>query len=193
MLIIVILIGGVGCVGKTLMAQKLLEKYKYPYLSIDHLKMGLYRADINCGFAPEDTIDLIGEKLWPIIKGIIMTNIENNQNLIIEGAYLFPQKINELKSEYFREIISFYLGFSKSYVENFFQSKIVANRCAIEARGYENENSTIDYIVENGVQKALCMETGAKYFEIDNNYGNEIEAVYSWLATEIFMKQQIAQ
>lgn len=28
----------------TRLAQKLLEKYKYPYLSIDHLKMGLIRS-----------------------------------------------------------------------------------------------------------------------------------------------------
>ena len=35
----VILIGGASCVGKTLMAQKLMEKYSIPYLSLDHLKM----------------------------------------------------------------------------------------------------------------------------------------------------------
>ena len=51
----VILIGGAGYAGKTFMAQRLLEKYHYPYLSIDHLKMGLYRADPGCGFT--DAID----------------------------------------------------------------------------------------------------------------------------------------
>lgn len=40
----VILIAGASHTGKTLFAQKLLEKYKYPYLSIDHLKMGLIRS-----------------------------------------------------------------------------------------------------------------------------------------------------
>ena len=189
----IILIGGAGYAGKTLMAQKLLEKYKYPYLSIDHLKMGLYRADINCGFTPEDCHDLIGEKLWPIIKGMIMTNIENNQNLIIEGAYLFPQKINTLENEYPNKMISYYLGFSKSYIENFFQSKIVANRSVIEARGYENENTVSDYIAENCKQKALCMETGAKYFEIDSDYEKEIEAVYSWLDIELSAKGRFAE
>ncbi|MFB6474947.1 hypothetical protein ABER99_06270 [Paenibacillus glucanolyticus] len=72
------------------MAQRLLEKYHVPYLSIDHFKMGLYRADQNCGFTPLDSTEYIGEKLWPILKGIIMTNIENNQNLIIEGCYVLP-------------------------------------------------------------------------------------------------------
>ena len=40
----VVLIAGSSHTGKTLLAQKLLEKYKYPYLSIDHLKMGLIRS-----------------------------------------------------------------------------------------------------------------------------------------------------
>ena len=37
----VVLIAGSSHTGKTLLAQKLLEKYKNPYLSIDHMKMGL--------------------------------------------------------------------------------------------------------------------------------------------------------
>lgn len=40
----IILITGASHTGKTVFAQKLLEKYKYPYLSIDHLKMGLIRS-----------------------------------------------------------------------------------------------------------------------------------------------------
>ncbi len=40
----IILITGASHTGKTLLAQKLLEKYKCPYLSIDHLKRGLIRS-----------------------------------------------------------------------------------------------------------------------------------------------------
>lgn len=40
----IILIAGASHTGKTLLAQRLLEKYGYPYLSIDHLKMGLIRS-----------------------------------------------------------------------------------------------------------------------------------------------------
>ena len=132
----IILIGGVGCAGKTLMAQKLLEKYKAPYLSIDHLKMGIYRSDDNCGFTPLDSLEHIGEKLWGILKGIIMTNIENKQHLIIEGIYLMPEKIKELEidEEYAPEIISFYIGFSRDYIEKYFESKVLKNMGAVESR-----------------------------------------------------------
>lgn len=40
----IILLTGASHTGKTALAQKLLEKYKIPYLSIDHLKMGLIRS-----------------------------------------------------------------------------------------------------------------------------------------------------
>ena len=77
----VILIGGVSCTGKTVMAQKLLEKYKIPYLSIDHVKMGLIRGSKYCDFSATDDDDELTNKLWPIIKGIIRTNIEHRNEI----------------------------------------------------------------------------------------------------------------
>ena len=49
----VILITGATHCGKTLLAQRLLEKYKYPYLSIDLLKMGLIRSGCT-SLSPEE-------------------------------------------------------------------------------------------------------------------------------------------
>ena len=60
----VILISGNSCTGKTIMAQKLLEKYYIPYFSLDHLKMGLFQSDSSCGFTPLDNKEVIGKKLW---------------------------------------------------------------------------------------------------------------------------------
>ncbi len=82
----VVLIAGTSHTGKTLLAQRLLEKYKYPYLSIDHLKMGLIRSK-NTNLTVEDD-DKLTDYLWKIVREIIKTNIENNQNIIIEGCYI---------------------------------------------------------------------------------------------------------
>ena len=135
----IILISGNSCTGKTYMAQQLLEKYHMPYLSIDHLKMGLYRADMNCGFTPMDSTEHIGEHLWPILKGIIMTSIENKQNLIIEGCYILPHHLQDFKPPYSQHIMSVFLGFSTTYIRQNFQSNIVQHRNAIEARMYPEE------------------------------------------------------
>ena len=82
----IILITGASHTGKTALAQKLLEKYQYPYLSIDHLKMGLIRSG-NTELTPMDDAELT-EYLWPIVREMIKTAIENKQNLIIEGCYI---------------------------------------------------------------------------------------------------------
>ncbi|MCL2350741.1 MAG: zeta toxin family protein [Defluviitaleaceae bacterium] len=176
----IILIGGASQTGKTLLAQGLLEEYKWPYLSIDHLKMGLYRVG-NCGFTPTDSTQHIAEHLWPMLRGIIMTAVENRQNLIIEGAYLLPQNINKLTHEYLDNVISLYLGFSDEYIQKHLQDEILRNRCAIEYRAYEEARCAAEFISENQYIKSMCSEHNAKYFEIENNYINEIDLVYSWI------------
>ena len=80
-LLAIILIAGASHTGKTLFAQKLLEKYKYPYLSIDHLKMGLIRSG-QTNLTVEDDEQLT-KYLWSIVVEMIKTAIENKQNLII--------------------------------------------------------------------------------------------------------------
>jgi len=183
----VILIAGAGYVGKTLLAQKLLEIYKMPYLSIDHLKMGLYRSGFDYGFTPESKDEIITEKLWSIIKGIIMTNIENNQNIIIEGCY-FPESINDLDKEYLNKTIFLYIIFSEQYIRNNILEKIVGNRSIIENRVYEFEgiNDFMEkYILENKNNKEKCIKNGIKYFEIEKDYEKEIKNIYEWIEEKI--------
>ena len=94
----IVIITGASHTGKTVLAQKLLEKYKYPYLSIDHLKMGLIRSG-NTELTPMDDNELT-EYLWPIVREMIKTAIENNQSLIVEGGYIPFDWQNEFDSEY---------------------------------------------------------------------------------------------
>lgn len=82
----IVLITGASHTGKTLLAQRLLERYHYPYLSIDHLKMGLIRSG-NTTLTPADD-DALTEYLWHIVREMVKTAIENDQNLIVEGCYI---------------------------------------------------------------------------------------------------------
>lgn len=72
----IILITWAWHTGKTALAQRLLEKYKYPYLSIDHMKMGLIRS-WNTNLIPISDDTELTEYLRPIVREIIKTNIEN--------------------------------------------------------------------------------------------------------------------
>ena len=115
----VILITGASHTGKTNLSQKLLEKYKYPYLSIDHLKMGLIRSK-NTELTPLSDDNELTEYLWPIVREIIKTAIENRQNLIVEGCYIPFGWKEDFTEEYLGEIRYYCLVMSEKYIRNNF-------------------------------------------------------------------------
>ncbi len=187
----VILIGGVSCTGKTVMAQRLLEKYKIPYLSIDHVKMGLIRGSKYCDFTATDGDVELSYKLWPIVRGIIMTNIENGQHIIIEGCYLPPEHIREFESEYLEQIIPLYIGFSKAYLENHFNSGIIEHRSEIEHKDCDDYMSKDNFSKLHSQMKELCHINNANYFEINDNYVGEIANVYNWIDEQVEAKMPL--
>lgn len=182
----VILIGGVSCTGKTVMAQKLLERYKIPYLSIDHLKMGLIRGSKYCDFTATDGDDELTYKLWPIVNGIIKTNIENGQHIIIEGCYLPPEHISDFEPEYLKQIISLYIGFSEEYIEKHFDSGIIEHRSKIEQKEFDNHYMNKNNFTKLHLQlKEKCEKNNAKFFEINDNYKLEMNSVYKWIDDKV--------
>lgn len=111
----VILITGASCTGKTQLAQRLLEKYKFPYLSIDHLKMGLIRSG-NTHLTPEDD-NALTDYLWPIVSEMIKTAIENRQNLIVEGCYVPVDWKRYFDESYLPSIRFICLAMTEHYIE----------------------------------------------------------------------------
>ena len=176
----VILIGGNGYTGKTLLSQKLLERYKIPYMSIDHIKMGLYRGLKDEIYNPEQDSFILGETLWPIVKGIIMTNIENRQNIIIEGCYFLPHFAYDFEENCSKEILSVFLGFSDNYIKNSYESKIIKNQNIIEFREEESE-SMDEQIQLHRIFRRKCIKHEVNYFEIDKDYEVEIEKVIKFI------------
>lgn len=177
MWIIIILIGGESHAGKTLLAQRLLEKYKIPYTSLDHIKMGLIRGYEDCGFKVYDGDDVISEKMWNVVKGIIDTCNENGQNIILEGCYLPPNKVQKLVCS---DIFAVYIVFSKDYIQNNFD-KIIGFRDIIEKHKYPEEKTQDEFVLDNDRLKEKCMEANLPYFEINSDYNNEIQLVYDFI------------
>lgn len=132
MIFLIILIAGASHVGKTLLAQKLLEKYNYPYLSIDHLKMGLIRSG-NTNLTPLSDDAALTEYLWPVVREMVKTAIENNQNLIVEGCYIPFNWENDFESEYLKHIKYYCLVMDEDFIKNNFDS-IKNNANVIENR-----------------------------------------------------------
>ena len=127
----IILITGASHTGKTLLAQRMLEKYKYPYLSIDHLKMGLIRSG-NTELGPEDD-DALTEYLWPIVREMIKTAVENRQNLIVEGCYIPADWRNDFDAQYLSSIQFICLAMTEDYIDSHFH-EIIGHESDIESR-----------------------------------------------------------
>ena len=128
----IILITGASHTGKTLLAQKMLEKYKYPYLSIDHLKMGLIRSG-NTNLTAMSENESLTSYLWPVVCEMIKTAIENGQNLIVEGCYIPVDWQAYFESSYLENITCYCLVMSEDYIRNNFES-IMGCANAIENR-----------------------------------------------------------
>ncbi len=169
----VILITGPSYVGKTILAQKMLEKYKYPYISIDHLKMGLIRSG-NTNLTPESDAKLT-EYLWPIIKEMIKTAIENNQNLIVEGGYIPFDWRKDFDDKYLSSIHFICLAMTDRYIEENFE-KIKNHSNDLEIR-----QDAIPCTIENIKNNNHLYINGFKKNNenitiIDDNYKNIISS-----------------
>ena len=128
----VILITGATHTGKTRLAQKLMEQRHIPYLSQDHLKMGLIRSGYT-SLTPEDTDETLTEYLWPVTREIVKTAIENRQNLIIEGCYIPFTWRSDFSEEYLRELRFLCLCFSDGYIDTHY-ADILRYEACIEDR-----------------------------------------------------------
>ena len=167
----VILITGASHTGKTALAQKLLEKYKIPYLSIDHLKMGLIRSGYTKLTPEEDTA--LTDYLWPIIREMIKTAIENGQNLIIEGCYIPFDWSKDFANEYLSHIKYYCLIMSKDYIKNHFAaikgySDIIENRLS--------DGCTMETVLEDNARfLELAQKYNANYMLIKDKYEVDID------------------
>lgn len=167
----IILIGGVSHTGKTLLAQHLLEKYHYPYLSIDHLKMGLIRSG-QTELTPMDD-DKLTNYLWPIVREMIKTAIENGQNLIVEGCYIPFDWEKDFDQGYRKEIRYVCLIMSRRYIETHF-ADIKNHASDIEDRLDDSGLNAQELVKENERNLALCKEFDCQYILIDDEYNISI-------------------
>ena len=169
----VILITGASHTGKTAAAQRLLEKYRYPYLSIDHLKMGLIRSG-NTELTPMSDDEELTAYLWPIVREIIKTVIENQQNLIVEGCYIPFDWKNDFEREYLESIKYYCLVMSMNYIGNHFSDiKKYAN--TIENRLDDTDCTFESVSADNARMLELAKKHKVNYLIIDDKYEVNID------------------
>ena len=168
----IILIAGTSHTGKTALAQRLLEKYHYPYLSIDHLKMGLIRSGYT-KLTPSDDEELV-PYLWPVVREMVKTAVENRQNLIAEGCYIPFDWKKDFEEEYLREIRYYCLIMTPNYIRNHFDD-IRKYASVIENRLDDSWYNEDTFVEENARNLDMCQKYGYDYILIDSEYQVDID------------------
>ena len=168
----IILITGASHTGKTFLAQKLLEKYHYPYLSIDHLKMGLIRSG-NTELTPMSNDEDLTAYLWPIVREMIKTAVENRQNLIVEGCYIPLDWEKDFTPEYLAHIRFYCLILSENYIRTHFDDiKQYAN---IIERRLDDADCTLETVLaDNAAMLSRAKQHSANYILIDGQYCTDL-------------------
>jgi len=164
----IVIITGASHTGKTALAQKLLEKFKFPYFSIDHLKMGLIRSG-NTHLTPLSSDAELTAYLWPIVREIIKTCIENHQNLIVEGCYVPFDWAKDFSAEYRKEIRYRCLIMSENYVREHF-ADIKEYASVIEERADDSDCSLESTLEDNRYFFEKVKEHHLPFTYVDERY-----------------------
>ena len=171
----VILITGASHTGKTLLAQRMLEQYKYPCLSIDHLKMGLIRSG-NTELTPLSDDEALTAYLWPIVREMVKTAIENDQNLIVEGCYIPFDWRRDFDDRYLPSIRFICLAMTDEYIKSHFDA-IIRHESDIESRLIENDFSIDGLIAYNQRMIKGFQDAGEQVVLIGSDYEQSITEI----------------
>ncbi len=168
----VYLLSGGTHAGKTLWAQRLMEAKGWPYLSIDHLKMGLIRSGL-CPLTPETPDGEMTAFLWPVVREMVKTAVENGQNLIVEGCYLPFTWREDFPPHYLAHIRALWLVFSGDYIQNHHRD-ILAHADDIERRLEGGGPALEELLRDNEALLAGCRAHGCPYLLIDRCYPKSV-------------------
>ena len=169
--VLIWLITGASHTGKTLLAQRLLETYRVPYLSIDHLKMGMIRSGMLALTVQDD--EPLTEALWPVVREIVKTAAENRQHLIVEGGYIPFTWREDFPAQMLEELRYCCLVMTEGYIRSH-MDEIRGFANAIEQRLDDGDCTAERLVAENRHNLEQCQAHGCPYCLIESDYQREI-------------------
>ena len=134
--------------------------------------MGLIRSG-QTALTPMDD-DKLTDYLWPIVREMIKTAIENGQNLIVEGCYIPFDWEKDFEPEYRKHIRYRCLIMSRDYIESHFYD-IRHYGSTIERRLDDSGLSKASLIRDNENALRLCRENSCDYILLEDAYDIPLE------------------
>jgi hypothetical protein len=105
------IVGGAPRAGKSNLAQRMLEKQKVAYFPTDTLMMGLAKAMPQLGLKPSDPGQTRAPIMWPVLRGMAVTVLENQQDYLLEGDVLMPAHAVELRERFGSSVRACFMGY----------------------------------------------------------------------------------
>jgi hypothetical protein len=182
------LVGGASRSGKTRLARSLLERKGIAYFPVDALMMGFFNGYPDFGLDPETSGIVRGEKLWPILRAVVVNLIEEklyHPDYLFEGDELLPKHAAELAGAYPGEVRACFLG----YTDVVPAEKLRAVRqFEPEWAKFYNDDGIVLAFLERQAEfsrylQQECATHGLPYFDVSNDFDGGVEAAYKFLVT----------
>ena len=110
--------------------------------------------------------------MWPIVREMVKTAIENKQNLIVEGCYIPFGWADDFDKEYLENIRYYCLVMSENYIMNNFDD-IKAYENVIESR--LDDDCTLESVLKDNAEiLSLVQKYNLNYILIDDKYEIDI-------------------
>lgn len=165
------LICGATHTGKTVLAQRILEEKRAPYLSLDHLKMGLIRSGRATVTAVSPWRE-ITDAVWPVAREMVRTCLENGQSLTVEGCYIPPDWKKDFSEAELKQMRFVCLALDEGYIRQN-MAAVRAHACDVERRLYDDADMET-LLREN----RFFRENYENVFVIRKDYAAEIYGIW---------------
>ncbi|MBQ7089776.1 MAG: hypothetical protein IJN82_01530, partial [Clostridia bacterium] len=127
----------------------------------------------NTDLTPMSEDDALTAYLWPIVREMVKTAIENKQNLIVEGCYIPFDWQKDFERAYLKEIQYYCLVMSERYIKNHF-ADIKKYASVIEDRMDDAWCTQESVLADNAQVLALAQKHKVHYLLIDEDYKIEL-------------------
>lgn len=179
------LISGTSRSGKTIIAKKILERKKIPYMSLDWLVMGFTNGMPQNGIHDKLFPDEIAEKLWDFLKAMCKSMLWSEVDYVIEGEAILPELVSELLSQYPDRIKICFVGYADigvdekiAYVKKFSKGK---NDWLCKESDDYIYSHTDNMITYSRMIKSACRKYDIRYIDTSKDFVGAIDEAVEYL------------
>ena len=116
------------------------------------------------------------EYLWPVVREMVKTAVENNQNLIVEGCYIPFDWRQDFDEHYLPSIRFICLAMTEEYIESHFD-EIIRHESEIESRLIDADCTISGLAADNKAYTEGFHNAGEQVVLIDHDYEETIKAL----------------